>query len=287
MSHNDRPAVDLLRQLLIDDLAHIKYWRPVAIAAKDTEGVHQVRVSLRRMRTVLSLYKPLLPHSFYKELNKNLKEFAHSLDRARDLDVLMLCHQTQQDELPAAFFKALKAERRHAYKPVRKLLKGERFKKTMKRYRKWLEKKAWKRKVNRSHAERLDDFAAKTLDSLYQQVMRQTKTLDLNDENALHQLRISCKKLRYASEFFYDVFDPDASKDFVQHLKLVQDRLGDIHDFHVHGEVYTDLSDAMADSKTHNVLHQMIMQRRDNSEQLKQGLLDDFRQLEQLPNPWI
>lgn len=283
----DRPAVDLLRLVLLDELAHIQSWRPVAIKGLDPEGVHQVRVSLRRMRTALSLYQSQLPEKLQRQLKKDLKPFAHSLDRTRDLDVLILTHQAEDHVLPEPILEALMTEHRQAHKPVRKLLKGKRFKRFLKRYNKRLKRKAWRDTTTSSASARLDEFAINTLDALYQQLIRQTASLDLSDESALHRLRIECKKLRYACEFFGDLFAADQSKPFIAVLKQLQDHLGQIHDVHVHTMIYRDLSAAFSDEALLAALESIRSERRDGSEQLKHNLRDDFTQLAHSAKPWI
>jgi len=49
------------------------------------------------------------------------------------------------------------------------------------------------------------------------------------DPEGVHQLRIGCKKLRYAAEFFAPLYG-EAIKNFIRHLKALQDLLGTLHD---------------------------------------------------------
>jgi hypothetical protein len=55
----------------------------------------------------------------------------------------------------------------------------------------------------------------------------------VTDDQALHDMRIAAKRLRYVLEIAHPAFGPYA-KAAVKHLKALQDVLGDIHDADVH-----------------------------------------------------
>ena len=52
---------DAFQCILRAALASVKQWEHTAIAGEDPEGVHQVRVSLRRMRSALGVFRPAIP----------------------------------------------------------------------------------------------------------------------------------------------------------------------------------------------------------------------------------
>jgi CHAD domain-containing protein len=51
-----------------------------------------------------------------------------------------------------------------------------------------------------------------------------------SDPASLHQLRIGCKKLRYAVEFFRSFLPKGVAKDALEALKELQDCLGSLND---------------------------------------------------------
>lgn len=286
VSSTSTSASTWLRLILLQELAHIRRWRKTAIKGNDPEGVHQVRVSLRRMRTALSIYKPIIPPQQHRKLSKNLKKFAHTLDKARDLDVFITNHLHDDAEVPDSLRKAITAERQQAYKPVRKLLKGKRFKQYLRSSKKRLKKKKWRKKVvAASYTFGLEDFAANTLELLRLNILEHSDHLDLADEAALHQLRIDCKKLRYASEFFSTLYEPITAEPFIKQLKQLQDTLGGIHDCHVHNQMRDELS-AETDTEANNALNSIIHTSEQQSQRLKQHLLEDLHAFTAAPLPW-
>jgi CHAD domain-containing protein len=57
---------------------------------------------------------------------------------------------------------------------------------------------------------------------------------DTSEAAALHELRKTCKKLRYLMEFFQSLYPAREIRELIQALKVLQDNLGDFNDFHVH-----------------------------------------------------
>src|SRR5690606_23957499 len=58
-------------------------------AASDApEFIHQLRVALRRLRSLLHLFAPALPPAFVDEWKTTLRDTARRLGEARDLEVL-------------------------------------------------------------------------------------------------------------------------------------------------------------------------------------------------------
>jgi CHAD domain-containing protein len=80
--HHVRVALDTrLRALLEHD--------PIARAGEEVEGVHQMRVSVRRMRAALKAARPLLDAEWADGLRAELGWLGRGLGPVRDLDVLL------------------------------------------------------------------------------------------------------------------------------------------------------------------------------------------------------
>ncbi len=61
----------------------------------------------------------------------------------------------------------------------------------------------------------------------------------------LHELRISCKKLRYLMEFFQSLHPAEVISKQIKALKGLQDTLGDFHDLEVQANALRDFGHAM------------------------------------------
>ncbi len=64
------------------------------------------------------------------------------------------------------------------------------------------------------------------------------------DTQALHDMRIAAKRLRYVLELFHACFGPYA-KTAIKHLKALQEVLGEIHDADVHLPEVAGMLDAL------------------------------------------
>ena len=122
-----------------------------AIDGRDAEGVHQMRVGLRRLRSALSIFKKLIPKSQRAWLQPGAKEAASHLGPARDWDVflddlLMPAMRAQPDnpELRALRTRA-KSMRASAYRSARKRLAERPYNHFLPRFGQWLERQDWRR----------------------------------------------------------------------------------------------------------------------------------------------
>jgi CHAD domain-containing protein len=78
---------------------------------------------------------------------------------------------------------------------------------------------------------------------------------DAIDENspseALHDLRKSCKKLRYLMEFFQSLYPENQIKQFIKNLKGLQEVLGDFQDYAVQENTLKSFSEEMLNNNIH------------------------------------
>jgi CHAD domain-containing protein len=93
---------------------------------------------------------------------------------------------------------------------------------------------------------------AEQLTRRFRKIRKQGKKLARLDARGRHKLRIQAKKVRYASEFFADLFpDKQASRrraKFLSALERVQDFLGDLNDIAVHEDRITAIANRRGQS---------------------------------------
>lgn len=269
-----------MRQLLVAELGNISHWRKTAIKGQDPEGVHQLRVSLRKMRSALSIFSPVITNNYRKRWRRKLKRLARQMDEARDLDVFLETHFTQQP-VRAGLHQALFRQQQRAYKKLARLLRSAKFKKPLRTLRQQLSKKRWQNRYCVNPHLLLSDLATNSLQQLFEQISTQQANLEINDEAALHQLRISFKQLRYGCEFLQPVLNLDQNQAYIGAMKALQDQLGDIHDAAVQQSMLATLP-----SKAQAEFSEIAEQSRQNSMTLKMSLKDNLTAFIQLPLPW-
>jgi triphosphatase len=63
--------------------------RLVVLGSDDPEGPHQLRIGLRRLRTALRAFRPLIDLPATRDLNKHARSLAGIIGELRDADVLI------------------------------------------------------------------------------------------------------------------------------------------------------------------------------------------------------
>jgi triphosphatase len=227
-----------------------------ALQAGDPEGLHQVRVSLRRLRAAISLFGMLFHDSQTSALKRELKWLTQECSLARELDVFMEhlvkpFAQRQRGREVNALCDDVRKRREDAFSRAQAAIDTPRFRALALDVVTWIEIGEWTRAdddVRRTlHARPIARTAAEELRRRFSKILKRGKRFGTLSAQKRHKLRIAAKKLRYGSEFFVDVF-PGAKearrhRKFLVGLKELQDCLGDLNDIAVHEALTADLID--------------------------------------------
>lgn len=206
----------------------------------DTEFLHDYRVSFRKVRSVLSLFKGVFSPEQTIRLKGDFANLMKDTNRLRDLDVYLLEEQNYFGLVPetahqglSALFGYLKKERNKELKKVTKTLKNKAYRRQLKDLQDLFDDRNNLKDGVKAQASSLN-FGSKLILKRYNQVCQIAGKIDANTEDDIvHELRISCKKLRYLMEFFTPLFDAQEIKSLIKSLKVLQDNLGNFNDFSV------------------------------------------------------
>jgi len=226
-------------------IGHLQANEDMILYGKDIEGVHQMRVALRRLRSGLSLYKPLIPNKTHTKLRQELKWITSILGVARDWDVFALSlqqMQAQDNKSPLKdLHKTVTKLQTQAYVAVRQALRSPRYSRMLLMLGKYLTQRHWRKKLEATKLSALDnparDFASQILESHYQRVCQEGENFSQLNAEQLHDLRISIKKMAYGTRFFAEFYSPQAARAYAKKLSYLQDELGILND----GNVANDL----------------------------------------------
>jgi CHAD domain-containing protein len=254
----EQTASEAFATILRYNFDYLRQWEETARTWDDIEGVHQLRVTIRRMRSALTLFQNALPKDIAEPVAAEMRWIAGELGLARDLDVFISEGLTAvAAKLPldgADKLEVLAQQRRaRAYEEqVRAMLDSERYRRFKQDFSAWLEERAWEQpELTKKQSKRLSmnivPYARKLLDKQERRVLSAGSHVDRDDATAMHQLRIECKKLRYASEFFRPLF---AGMDtFISHMKGLQDLLGTMNDVAVTRHLLDELLRGQTDQE--------------------------------------
>lgn len=227
---------------------------PIAIEGSDPEGVHQTRVALRRLRSVLTVFRPAIGCNEIVSLKTRLGELSRILGPARDWDVLLggglpdVTEAFAADPAIAALARAAEAARKAAYAAVREALTGPTFRLLAVDLAAsvadppWHREEAGGEREAQLRAAPLKSFARGALARRYKRMKRIGKEFDKLDVPALHALRIQAKRMRYTSDLFSTLFDNKRRQRFEKSLVRVQDSLGHLNDSAVVANLMRNIS---------------------------------------------
>jgi len=227
-----------------------------AVRRGEPEGIHQMRVGLRRLRAAISVFKEVASGTDTDRIKTELKWLAAQLAPARDFDVFVqegvapLRRENPGQRREIALLEADLARKRDAgFLQAKTAVASERYRKTVLRTALWLINGEWSKNADPLAVSRRDrpigDFAQEALRRRTKKVARKARKLDKLGPQERHKLRIAVKKLRYAADFFVGLAHSrrtKARKRFSKELKSLQDALGKLNDIAVHEKLARQLA---------------------------------------------
>jgi CHAD domain-containing protein len=215
-----------------------------AMVAGDSEGLHQMRVALRRMRAAVSAFAKVVADKDTQKITDDLAWITGELGPARDLDTLEvevltpLRKRKPREPGLAQVYRDIAQRRAQAHADAAKAVKSAHFRSLLLRLSEWIEAGRWTRSDDERQCRRcarpIAAHAADELTRRLKKIRKQGKKLAELTPAKRHKLRIRAKELRYAMEFLADVFPGEKQimrrKAAVSSLKSLQDALGALND---------------------------------------------------------
>jgi CHAD domain-containing protein len=248
------PARLLLSAELTDFLQQVRVNFPGTIDDIDTEFLHDVRVAIRRTRSLLKLGRPALPAHLRQVWEPQFKWLGDVTTPVRDLDVYQLGLPEMTSWLVAT--SAADLEPFQAYLAGRRAVERRALLRTLRggRLRRLLDH--WATELSAlADSACFPDGAAWTAGALgqangaraHRRVVRGgTAISDTSPPEALHLLRKRCKELRYALEMIAPVLDDAQVGKAIKDLKILQDVLGRFQDSEVQRNTLRGFAHEMA-----------------------------------------
>jgi triphosphatase len=218
-----------------------------AVLRGDPEGVHQMRVGLRRLRAAMSLFADLLDGDQTAAVKDELKWLTGELGPARELEVLAkrvvapIRRHSGQWQAMRVLAHELARKRETAVDRAGNAVQSERYRALTLDVARWLHAGDWRSPRDDLVRDRGDlpirTFAAEQLTRRWRKLRKKGKALAQLDAHGRHKLRIQTKKIRYGVEFFVDLFAGKRAtrrrKRLAPSLKRLQNALGELNDIAV------------------------------------------------------
>jgi len=236
-------------------LRHIRANEGCARLGQDSEGVHQLRVGVRRLRALVGAYRREIAVEFGNYLARELDWLQTQFGAARDWDVFIteslerLHARLPGDPAVSAMLRAAAALRDESYVALRATFDEPRYTELLLRLELALTAGSWSPVAEGGGAlpdRPVAEFAASVLGKRYKKLRAiGGKRADLPEQD-LHRLRIAGKKLRYTAEFFRSLYAKKSAAKFIAALSDVQDHLGSLNDAMVSQQLLLSLEGRIA-----------------------------------------
>ena len=249
------PMAEAGRKIFARQIRRMKRHEAGSRTGEDIESVHQMRVAIRRMRSLFKLIGAYYRPKTVAKYERGLRNIARALGAIRDLDVLILDLHAYQAELPPASQPVMAQviatldDRRSGYRvQLNRLFDSKRYARFARQLRRLSKRKGQgARRLKRIETPHQVRHALPLL--LHERLARvkaYDSVLPASEDAVLHALRVEYKQLRYALEFFQPLLGRSATP-FLGQVKQMQEILGRINDIAVFSDYVRRLDNVSAE----------------------------------------
>ena len=223
------------------------------IIGSDPEALHDMRVATRRLRAAMRVFQDGFDRVTLGALAEEVSWLAGMLGRVRDLDVFLIWlaeYKAGSDSERAGVdlaTAAVGAARAREREELLAALRSERYAQFKRSFISILQPAQLpvgdpgeSQPSTDGGGQALSNFATRTICRQLRIVRKRARRANANDLERLHRLRIAAKRLRYACEFFVNLF-PNRLQELIDVLVQVQDTLGGMRDAHLQRQLVRDL----------------------------------------------
>ncbi len=266
LANNDNSTIGSYSQKVIQhELNHVVKQEKAVLEDSDIEPLHKMRVGMRRLRAAFNTFLPVIAFP-EKATIQVIAKVSKPLGATRDWDVMKraleeeyrpLLSGTEQDRLDETL-QHLKKHRKHSFKQLEKTLTGSHYKTLKRSLQDWLDHPTFETIAELPIEQVLPDLLMPMIcqlllhpgwwvvppefssaQALKTPISKTPNTEQGLESKVLHRLRKLVKEIRYQSEFF-ESFYPPVYTDYIEDLKSIQERLGQLQDSIVLREFLTD-----------------------------------------------
>ena len=225
-----------IRLVLLERFDEVVRFRSEALHWEDPEGVHSMRVASRRLRSALRDFNPYIKRRGLSVSLKRIKKLADALGAVRDQDVAIEALETLAAKTAPSITKTLqkvietrKEVREEARKNLKQTISKQELTQLKADFREAISVATYV--SARSGAElSYSDLARAVIRGRLSDFEKLTEKLFKPfDVEALHELRISGKRLRYAIELFDQCWKA-STLPIAKRIARLQTALGEVHD---------------------------------------------------------
>jgi CHAD domain-containing protein len=223
------------------------------IADFDSEFLHDFRVAVRRTRTGLTQLKQVLPVAQTKRFSRYFSWLGQITSEPRDMDIYLLHFDTFKNYLPEAMkadldplYDFLVQKKRAVHAGLIDKLKSIDYYAPLIEWEDFIRSAAIKKPDETQALIPVKALADQRIWVIYKKVIKQACAIKEDARpSELHELRKTCKKLRYLMEFFQSLYPESTLKLLIRSLKEFQEILGTYQDLEIQQQTLRELGKEM------------------------------------------
>ncbi|ARJ67792.1 hypothetical protein WV31_20100 [Magnetospirillum sp. ME-1] len=222
-------------------LEHLMLNERCLVATGAGEAIHQMRVAMRRLRSAIKVFKSVTDGPELERVKGDLRWLLAHLGPARDAEVFLA--EIVEPVLAAhpddAGLAALRAhwqkDRETKLAAALAAVRSRRYAAMILNLGRWTETGDWLAPRKRL-GEPVGTFAVRRVDKAIRNLLKEGgESLSRLSPEDRHAVRIRCKQVRYAGEFFASLVPRKTTRVFLAELSELQDILGQLNDIAVAG----------------------------------------------------
>ena len=207
----------------------------------DPECLHDFRVATRKARSLLREMKGVFPQTVTRRLRASLGWLGQCTGPLRDLDVQLMDlgavggdGEAPADTVAAALHDHLVKSRKREFQGLCRILQSARYRRVRSALRTFIEGDVPERPQSANAMVPIAFLSAARVHQVYRRTLAEGRAIeDDSPAESLHDLRKTCKRLRYLLEFFRSIHSGKPVVRTIDRLKRLQDNLGTYQDVQV------------------------------------------------------
>lgn len=213
---------ELIAATIHECLEHFTSNRPAFLEQDQPQAVHQLRVSLRRLRVFLAMFARHIPNEKFGQFRAQASAISDAMAVARDMDVFIDMviagpaqifagpssseRRAMDDEGMRLFLAACERRRAEGYGSAHAVLAAPQSARFVEDLRCFADMRGWRTQIDHETCARLDQpakkFVARVLGREDRKCRKMGARIATFDEDQRHRLRIRFKHLRYGVDTF-------------------------------------------------------------------------------------
>lgn len=216
---------------------------------KKPKNLHNYRIAVRKTRALLHQLKGVYDSNALKKFKKAFKWLGEITTPPRDMDVYRQKFDEYRQILPEdrrehlVFLRdRLSKKQEEGYNHFIQALTSQRYQQLKQDYQIFLQKPEGIISRQMLADKPVLQVANQRIWKLYKQVLKEGHAIhESSPSTELHELRKTCKKLRYMIEFFQVLYNKKKIRSAIMVLKKLQENLGDYNDLSLQQHVLHDV----------------------------------------------